>query len=43
MATAKKAAEPEVETLEEPPPDPEPDPGTVCAVCGRRGRAEGHH
>jgi hypothetical protein len=35
--------EPEPEPVVEPEPEPEPDPGTVCEVCGRRGRAEGHH
>jgi hypothetical protein len=24
-------------------PTPRQDPGTDCPVCGRRGRAEGHH
>jgi hypothetical protein len=32
----------------EPDPEAEPvaealDEGTVCPVCGRKGRAEGHH
>lgn len=28
------------ETIEIPGPE---ETGTVCEVCGRRGRAEGHH
>jgi hypothetical protein len=41
----------EPEPTEPPEPEPEPelleeepvDEGTVCEVCGRKGRAEGHH
>jgi hypothetical protein len=37
-----------VEPDPEPEPEPEPeaelvDESTVCPVCGRKGRAEGHH
>jgi hypothetical protein len=43
MSETRPAMAP-VEPDPEPEAEPEPvDEGTVCPVCGRKGRAEGHH